>query len=64
VAVKRSPEDRPLKAREVADLLGLKPDAVKTIPASDLPYFRANARGDRRYTREDVERYIAARRVG
>lgn len=57
-------EAAPLSAREVGEILGLGRDTVKRIPASDLPYFRANERGDRRYRRSDVEEYLRRRRVG
>jgi hypothetical protein len=53
----------PLRPKEVAAILGLHWQTVKSIPASDLPYTRVNSRGDRRYTRADVEAYLAARRV-
>lgn len=56
--------ERPLDAVQVANLLGMAASAVKRIPPADLPYFRVGTRGDRRYDREDVARYIAARRVG
>jgi excisionase family DNA binding protein len=58
------PEERPLRAREVGELLGLHRDTVKAIPETELPFVRVNARGDRRYSRSDVETYIARRRVG
>jgi excisionase family DNA binding protein len=51
----------PLTAREVAMHLGVHYNTVKRIPASELPYFRFGARGDRRYRIEDVERYIETR---
>lgn len=54
----------PYTTGELADLLGLAVRTVKSIPPSDLPYYRHGPRGDRRYAREDVERYLAARRVG
>lgn len=57
-------ETKPLSASEVGEILGLQRDTVKKIPEEALPYFRANARGDRRYRRTDVEEYLARRRVG
>lgn len=57
------PAGSPLRPREVAALLGLHWQTVKSIPSSALPFTRVNARGDRRYAREDVEAFLAARRV-
>ena len=57
-------ETAPLSAREVGEILGLTRDTVKTIPAGELPFYRVNTRGDRRYRRSDVEAYLARRRVG
>lgn len=56
--------ERPLTASQVGDLLGLALSAVKRIPAEELPFFRVGSRGDRRYDRIDVARYMAARREG
>lgn len=56
--------DAPLRPKEVAAILGLHWQTVKSIPSTDLPYTRVNERGDRRYQRTDVEAYLAARRVG
>lgn len=53
----------PLTAREVAAWLGIHPNTVKRIPPADLPYFRATARGDRRYHVDDVRAYIERRTV-
>lgn len=55
--------ERPLRIGRVAELLGLHRDAVKNIPASELPYFRVGTRGDRRYARADVSSYIERRRA-
>jgi excisionase family DNA binding protein len=54
----------PLTAREVARHLGVHYNTVKRLPARELPFFRVTERGDRRYEIEDVERYIAKRKVG
>lgn len=53
-----------LTAKEVGVRLGTTFRAVKTIPTAELPYFRVGTRGDRRYDPADVERYLAARKVG
>jgi hypothetical protein len=55
---------RLMTAKEVGERLGTSHRQVKTIPTGELPYFRIGTRGDRRYDPADVERYIAARRVG
>lgn len=55
--------ERPLTAREVGRSLGLRPHVVKRIEPAELPYFRVGSRGDRRYTRADLDAYIARRRV-
>ena len=59
-----SPETTVLTARELGERLALSAQGVKRIPVTDLPYFTVGTRRDRRYEREDVERYIAARRAG
>lgn len=48
----------PMTATEVSIHLGVHNNTVKKIPASELPYFRVGARGDRRYHMEDVEAYM------
>ena len=53
-----------LTARQVAELVGLHVNTVKRIPPEDLPYWTFGTRRDRRYTRTDVARFMAARRVG
>lgn len=55
--------EQPLGARDVALLLGVHPNTVKRIPPDVLPYFTVGARGDRRYQRDDVRRYIHTSRV-
>jgi hypothetical protein len=52
-----------LNVNETAQALGLHNNTVKRIPPSELPYMRATSRGDRRYWREDVARYINRRMV-
>ena len=52
-----------LKPREVAAVLRLDHKTVKNIPATDLPYWRVNERGDRRYDPDDVRAYIERRMV-
>lgn len=64
MTIETTRSERPLTAREVGEILGLSRESVKAIRPDDLPFFRANERGDRRYTRADVEAYIARRRVG
>jgi len=53
-----------LRARQAADALGLSVNALKRIPAEQLPFFRVVRRGDRRYRREDLAAYIAGRSEG
>jgi hypothetical protein len=48
---------------EVAELLGVHNNTVKRIPPADIPFFRVGSRGDRRYIRWDIERYIERRMV-
>lgn len=52
-----------LEVREAAAMLGMSIKAVKKLPAPELPFFRVGSRGDRRYMRADVERYIERRMV-
>jgi hypothetical protein len=60
----QAPTPTPYTATELAKILGLAVGTVKGIPPAELPYYRHGPRGDRRYAREDVERYLASRRVG
>jgi hypothetical protein len=53
--------DQPIGVRDVALLLGVHPNTVKRLAPSSLPYFTVGKRGDRRYHRDDVRAYIAAR---
>ncbi len=53
-----------LRAREVAEILSAHVNTVKAIPPAQLPFSRIGSRGDRRYSRADVEKYLAARREG
>jgi excisionase family DNA binding protein len=52
-----------LTVDEVAELLGVHNNTVKRIPPADIPFFRVGSRGDRRYIRWDIERYIERRMV-
>lgn len=52
-----------LGAAEVAELLRLHLNTVKRIPPSELPYFKFGSRGDRRYRRADVDRYVESKMV-
>lgn len=52
-----------LSARQLARELGVHPNTVRRIPASELPFYRLGTRLDRRYDRADVDAYLAARRV-
>lgn len=52
-----------LNVTETAQALGLHNNTVKRIPASELPYMRVVARGDRKYWFEDVNAYIERRMV-
>jgi hypothetical protein len=47
-----------MTATAVSIFLGIHNNTVKKIPASELPYFRVGARGDRRYLPSDVDAYI------
>jgi excisionase family DNA binding protein len=53
-----------ITAVEAAQLLGVSPRTVKRMRSSELPYWRVGSRGDRRYSRADVERYKLARAAG
>lgn len=55
--------EEPIRASDVAKVLGVHPNTVKRIPVDELPYFTFGARGDRRYTKEDVRAYVYKRRV-
>ena len=51
---------RLLRAKEVAQILGVDPGRVRELVASgDLPSVRLGAQGWHRFRREDVERLIA-----
>lgn len=56
-------DDELVDVAEVARRLGLHANTTKRVPAKDLPFFRVNKRGDRRYRLGDVRAYLAARRV-
>jgi len=55
--------EQPLRAREVALLLGLHPHTVKRVDPEELPYFTVCPRGDRRYLPSDVRAYVERRSV-
>lgn len=50
--------DELLTVSEVAELLRVHTHTVKSIDREYLPFIRVVARGDRRYRRSDVERYV------
>lgn len=52
-----------LSVAEVAVYLGLSTAATKRIAPSELPFSRISARNDRRYSRQDVDRYVESRKV-
>lgn len=52
-----------LSVSELARRLGLSVQATKKIAPAELPYTRVGSRGDRRYQAEDVDAYLARRRV-
>ena len=60
---KRDVDNGPMNVHQVSVALGIHQQSVKRIPASDLPFFRVNNRGDRRYLREDLDSYIDMRMV-
>lgn len=52
---------RALTPVEAAVRLGVHVNTVKRKPPSELPYWTINARGDRRYDPDVVERYVLER---
>lgn len=52
-----------ISSRDVGEMLGCDYKTVRKIKPSELPYWRANDRGDRKYDREDVLAYIERRMV-
>lgn len=50
-----------LTADDVAARLGVTARRVRQIPAVDLPYLQLEARGLRRYARDDVTAYLERR---
>ena len=54
---------RMLTLSEAADYLGIHPTSMKRIPPGEIAVYRVSSRGDRRYHREDLDAYLAARRV-
>jgi hypothetical protein len=58
------PSDRLyLSARDVARRLGVTERRVRLIPPAELPYIALTVGGWRRYSLEDLERYLARRTV-
>lgn len=53
-----------ISVKAVAQLLGVHDNTVRRIPPAEMPFYRLGHRGDRRYHRRDVARYIESRRVG
>lgn len=51
----------PLTALEASHHIGIHKNTLLRIPPQELPFFRINPRGDRRYLVEDLDAYIAAR---
>lgn len=51
-----------LTVRQLATLLSVHVNTAKRIPPTELPYYKFGCRGDRRYDREDVAKYLAAHR--
>jgi len=55
------PADATLSVTKAARLLGVHPNTIRTwSDQGRLRYYRINARGDRRYRRGDLERFLAA----
>ena len=52
-----------LSAHDAASYLGIHQNTLRRIPATDLPYFLLNPRGDRRYSPVDLDAYIKQRMV-
>jgi hypothetical protein len=52
-----------LSAYLVAEMLSVHVHTLKRISPKELPYFTIGSRGDRRYYLDDVQAYIAKRRV-
>jgi len=52
-----------VRTTEAARRLGMHENTLRRIPPEDLPFMLANSRGDRRYHRDDIDRYIYDRMV-
>ena len=50
-----------MRTVDVAKYLKVHVNTVKKL--TDLPYYSVNARGDRRYRRQDVEAWLISRRT-
>jgi len=54
-----------LTTTDVSQILGLHPNTVRRWTANGtLPAFRLNERGDRRYLRTEIEKFLNAQRTG
>jgi excisionase family DNA binding protein len=55
-------DERMLKPREVAELLGVHINTVKRLgDRGEMAFYRIGSRGDRRFRRADVEEYLSRR---
>ena len=50
-----------MRAAEVAKYLGVHVNTIKKL--DDLPFYVVNARGDRRYRKSELEKWLQARRM-
>jgi transcriptional regulator with XRE-family HTH domain len=57
------PQPEAMGAGATARALGIHVNTLKRMDPETLPFFRVTSRGDRRYLRADVKRYIRARQV-
>jgi hypothetical protein len=55
--------DKVLNAYEVSQMLGISRPTLQRKSPKELPYFRINDRGDRRYHLHDVQKFIKERTV-
>jgi len=55
-------EPRWWNVSETADALGISRNTLKRLAYTDLPFWRVGSRGDRRYSPDDVQRYVDAHR--
>lgn len=49
--------------RQVANILGVHIKTVKRLPPIELPYYRMSKRGDRRYRKEDIDKFLQSRLI-